>query len=40
MSFERELWLWNFAGILRQWWVDRHIPPGSLGSIAPARRPD
>ena len=25
-SFEHELWLWMFAGILRQRWQDRHTP--------------
>ena len=34
-SFEYELWLWNFAGIVRQRWADRRIAPGALGSIAP-----
>ena len=28
-SFEHELWLWTFAGIARQRWIDRHVPPGS-----------
>jgi GT2 family glycosyltransferase len=32
-SFERELWLCMFAGIIRQRWTDRHIPPGSLGMV-------
>ena len=35
-SFERELWLWNFAGIIRQRWAHRNVLPGSLGSSAPA----
>jgi glycosyltransferase involved in cell wall biosynthesis len=26
-SFERELWLWFFAGILKQRWSDRRLPP-------------
>ena len=25
-AFERELWLWTFAGIVRQRWTDRHKP--------------
>jgi len=25
-AFERELWLWTFAGIVRQRWKDRHRP--------------
>jgi GT2 family glycosyltransferase len=25
-AFERELWLWMFAGIARQRWRDRHLP--------------
>jgi glucosyl-dolichyl phosphate glucuronosyltransferase len=32
-SFERELWLWSFAGIVRQRWADRHTAPGSLLSV-------
>ena len=36
-SFERELWLWSFAGIVRHRWANRHIPPGSLGSMASER---
>jgi glycosyltransferase involved in cell wall biosynthesis len=27
-SFERELWLWTFAGIVTQRWKDRHRPIG------------
>jgi glucosyl-dolichyl phosphate glucuronosyltransferase len=34
-SFERELWLWSFAGIVRQRWADRRIAPGSVGTIKP-----
>jgi hypothetical protein len=28
-TFERELWLWMFAGIVRQRWRDRHVGPGT-----------
>jgi glucosyl-dolichyl phosphate glucuronosyltransferase len=34
-SFERELWLWMFAGIVRQRWTDRAI--GRAGSAAAGR---
>ena len=35
-AFEHELWLWMFAGILRQRWRDRHEPFAWL-SDRPAR---
>jgi len=25
-AFEYELWLWFFAGVVRQRWIDRHLP--------------
>jgi hypothetical protein len=25
-SFDAELWLWFFAGVFRQRWIDRHLP--------------
>jgi glycosyltransferase involved in cell wall biosynthesis len=34
-TFENELWMWFFAGILRQRWKDRHKPPP-----VPAERTD
>ncbi len=38
-AFERELWLWAFAGIVRQRWRDRHRPVGcSLVPVRPASR--
>lgn len=37
-SFERELWLWMFAGIVRQRWTDRRTSPGVEAAVAqPAR---
>jgi hypothetical protein len=37
-SFERELWLWMFAGIVRQRWADRRTSPGVEAAVAqPAR---
>jgi glucosyl-dolichyl phosphate glucuronosyltransferase len=39
-SFERELWLWTFAGIVRQRWIDRRRPIGAPGHrYAPAEPP-
>ena len=32
-SFERELWLWAFAGIVRQRWKDRGTLPGSHATL-------
>ena len=29
-AFEHELWLWFFAGIVRQRWTDRHASPAQL----------
>jgi len=36
-SFERELWLWMFAGIVKQRWQDRHQP--IAGQLAGSRSP-
>lgn len=30
-SFEEELWLWFFAGVVRQRWADGHRPPRGAG---------
>ena len=38
-SFEQELWLWNFAGIVKQRWTDRHVLPGTLGTVNPDSAP-
>ena len=35
-SFERELWLWMFAGIVKQRWHDRHEPIAVPGPRQPA----
>ena len=35
-KFESELWVWFFAGILRQRWKDRHKPIPSLSEVAVA----
>lgn len=34
-SFEREVWLWFFAGIVTQRWKDRRTRPAHLGNPAP-----
>jgi glucosyl-dolichyl phosphate glucuronosyltransferase len=36
-SFEEELKIWRFLGIVRQRWTDRHEPPGSAGLSARLR---
>lgn len=34
-SFDAELWLWFFAGVLRQRWQDRHVPrPSNIARSA------
>jgi glycosyltransferase involved in cell wall biosynthesis len=42
-AFERELWLWMFAGMLRQRWTDRRLRPGAMavprGAVPSGRRP-
>lgn len=35
-AFEQELWLWFFAGVIRQRWKDRQQKIGSPGSLAAA----
>ena len=34
-AFEHELWLWMFAGIVRQRWADRHGVPGAPALTRP-----
>jgi GT2 family glycosyltransferase len=34
LAFEQELWLWFFAGVIRQRWKDRRQPIGSPASLA------
>lgn len=36
-SFEREVYLWFFAGIVAQRWKDRRIVPPQMGNAAPFR---
>jgi glycosyltransferase involved in cell wall biosynthesis len=37
-AFEHELWLWMFAGIVRQRWADRHSVPGAPALTFPAHQ--
>ena len=38
--FEDELWIWFFAGILRQRWKDRSVPPAVAGGSTADIMPD
>jgi hypothetical protein len=37
-AFDEELWLWFFAGILRQRWKNRHQPIPPLNASQPVNK--